>query len=271
MVISGAFTRHTTRRTELRPPVAASFRPAGTIASALQNGVFVEADVLLVHHSRDAVAWIIRLLSGSYWNHAALVVHSLSDGPESELQVIEAHWRGIRRVPLQQYLENHERSSVIAVRRVPGIILDRAARHRIARLAAEAVGRPYDFPLLLRMARLALRDMVRRYRSGRPALPALLRLSARLAGSSRGFICSGLVQWAYWAGVKSDLRERVVFVPGIDGPGSEALVREATPDHLARSANLEWAYLVHRGQVWAMESARVDPIGLSEPYLNQVA
>ncbi len=255
MASAQELTRRATRRWNAgQPQVALGLRPAGTVAAAVDAGLFQEADILLLHHFRHPVAWVIRVLSGSYWNHAALVGRSPSDAADAQLEVVEAHWRGTRRWPLREFLEAHSRS-VMAVRRVPTDVLDRPARHRIARLAAEAVGSPYDFSLLLRMARLAARDLVRRYRSGRPALPALLRLTANLAESARGFICSGLVQWSYWMGVEPEQRPRVLFVPGLEGPLPEALPRVATPDHLARSANLEWAYLITDGQAWALAPA----------------
>jgi hypothetical protein len=246
----------TTQQSEPAPTIG----PCTTLDSALDTSLFQEADVLLFHHFRDPMAWIIRLLSGSYWNHAALVARNRDDGPEAGLQVVEAHWRGVRRWPLRQFLEEHQRTSVIAVRRAPVAVLDQVTRNKIARQAAEAVGSPYDFHLLLRLARLALRDMARRYRRGRPALPALVRLAASLTGQAKGFICSGLVQWSYWMAVEPEQRQQVLFVPGLDGPAPEGLLRQVTPEHLAVSSKLEWVCLLHKGQVWTLATPQLSTV-----------
>lgn len=63
------------------------------------------------------------------------------------------------------------------------------------------------------------------------------------------------MQWAYWMGVEPEQRPRMLFVPGLEGPLPDALPRVVTPDHLARSANLDWAYFIANGQVWALAPA----------------
>lgn len=225
-------------------------RPIGNLERALHQGVFQDADILLMHRFNDPGAWVIRLLSGSYWNHAALI---RDEGGQRGLQLIEAHWTGIRRWPLAEFLERHSRKSLIAIRRAPSSVLSPSTRQRITDLAAQAVGLPYDFSLLLRLGILSISDLVRRQGGGRPSVGKLAGLATRLASQGvRAFTCSGLIQWAYYMGGDPSAGERVLFVPQAPPTLPAAILREATPEHLASAPGLEWAYVLWNDQVWAL-------------------
>ena len=103
------------------------------------------ADIILVHGEARFFRAIQRK-SGSYWNHAALVLRP--PDPEIGLHgafIIGAIEKGIEVHRLRKYSENFDQFD-IGVKRFPG--LNDAGRAQIVSYLLNALDAPYDYPRL---------------------------------------------------------------------------------------------------------------------------
>jgi hypothetical protein len=239
------------------------------IAELVDGGRLKSADILLEHSRGSLWAWLIRLGTGNYWNHALMVcsVRDVGNNNDKAL-IIDPRMGRIYTIGLREYFERFKHCD-ISVRRFETDWFQGNSptdESRFPRVVSEFALRRIDDKSIaarpLGLVRRTLRrlSIVYRFISRKRKFPRLKKTAHRTKPLNLNtYSCSGVVQWSYYRGVarvltkeglaKSRLQE-VIFSPRLAVGVSDADLLSITPADLARCAGLSWKYVVRKGVVW---------------------
>lgn len=243
----------------------AAFLSRDAMRSLVEEGRLKRVDILLTHSRGSLIGRLIRFGTKSYWNHAALV-YVLRDADKGYQQtfIIESGGEGIDIHNISRFL-GPGRKTDVAVLRLEAPWFQEDLQRYIRGLALQEIDAKYDYGMIVHIGRWLLRGVIqglvygflrfkpeglRRVR--RPGLARALRVDS--------YICSGFVQWAYYEGVRSYLKDegksavaslgQVSFNPELESEADEETLLSTTPADLAQTPQLTWKYLVKGGVVW---------------------
>jgi hypothetical protein len=178
-------------------------------------------DVILVHQKHDLVSWLIRAFTHSYWNHVALVY--LIQGEYKAAYIIESTGGGVQIHNFEKYLD---KKYDIAVKRLEAEWFNEDLQKRVRGLALEKIDAAYDYHGLFD---IAYHIITRTKRVGHLIWPSV-----------KSFICSGIVQAAYYEAIPYKK-----FVTFTDGD-----LLECEPCEIAQTPKLKWKYKIINGVVY---------------------
>jgi hypothetical protein len=214
----------------------------GGVGSKKQNGNLTEleklngplpnlkiADIILVRHKKGFMRRMLRRVTGSYWDHAALIIFpfDLSKGYSNNIFIESIQYginssfkRGVEIHRLERYLNNPQKYDM-GIKRISW--LDEKIQKRVRSYMLMNIDTPY-YPLATSKYLLALccktykKNLMRRQR----------------------YSCSGLVQKAFYEAVDWKDRAKIVF----KGPGYTPIeIQETTsPADIANSDSCEWIW-----------------------------
>ena len=269
---------------------------------------------------REIFSQLIRFATNSHWSHSALL-YLLSDPPQGfdNTFLVEAMTTGIRVASLRNEIEPPEQFNV-GIRRLPldwyvetpqeqaaHVTHDPEDTHGIAFLrhvrgmAVDQINGLYSHNVVNELTALYIERIAKRYDLPLVGIVAddFARLFERWDESPEStqtvmhFICSGLVQYSYFAALRrriinamdvardvamSNLSnlQRIIFRPDSDGIISNYIqqvqtgklqlsadvpvhvmnfLRTTTPADFNNSLNLIWHYIIVKGVVWQIEDA----------------
>ena len=240
----------------------------GTPMQALVEGDRLErVDVMLSRSKGSLLGWLIRLGTGSYWNHAFLiyVIRSAEQGYNTTF-IIESGGSGIDIHNIAHYFERPKKYDV-GVKRLEAdwFQSDKLQYGRKIRgFALQEIDDKYDHKLILSIARRILRQIIlavlypwqrlkKNPEQRRVHVPRVIGMDIN------AYICSGFVQWAYYQGIGRLFKEKnldqsqlqdIIFNPRLTGQVTEAKLLSTTPADLANSRKLSWKYVIKNGVVW---------------------
>lgn len=228
------------------------------------------ADILLEHSRGSLWGWLIRLGTGSYWNHTLMVcaVRHPGQGHDTTL-VVDPRMGGIHIRSIAHYLERLKSCDVAVKRQEIDWFQDESeAEPRYGKMVSDFASRKIDDKSVSMFALGSVRRVLRRltlvYRFIRqrrkPIKPRKIR-STR-AGKPLNvnvYSCSGFVQWSYYRGVARVVDrggldkfrlQQVIFNPRLVGEVNDHDLLSTTPADLANSNKLSWKYVIKNGVVW---------------------
>lgn len=191
------------------------------------------ADVVLIRHKKGLLRWLIRQVTGSYWDHCALIVFAKNPGKGYSSNIIaealqhgtfEVFRRGIEIHKLEKYLLEPDLYDV-GIKRFSWLHEDLHNRVRafmLMNVDAPSYRLPmadFFFALILKSVR---RHLLRRQR----------------------FSCSGLVQKAFYEATDWGDRHRVSFRE-LSGDSPIEIEELVTPGDIAKSDLCEWVWNKH--------------------------
>lgn len=190
------------------------------------------ADIILARTKKFLIAKIIQKITGSYWDHVALVFMV----PNKKLSfynylVIEANRKGLEVHRIQEYTENF-RNYDIGVKRIMG--LDDDTKKKVLSFMLNQVDKPYDMPRILGF-------LLRSFDVN------VLKDFSRLFVDKQDFICSTFIQEAFLKALPAEQQDKATFVnlnnnkykKNID---KNDLLNYVSPADVAKSANAKWLY-----------------------------
>lgn len=250
------------------------------VADFLAGPYLRPSDVVLTRKRQSLRSWAIRMATRGSFSHAALVflVPRLEKGFDSSF-VIEAARTGVGLTNLADYL--NDRRTVVGIKRLDKPWFTEELQCLVRGRLLNAIKAPYCYSSLLTIGR----DIFNELRYGARSLvfgpyKAITKARRLKLAPPNQYICSGLVQQGFLMAI-ADLAfndriapERlndVVFRNDLAGllprdwsqftakeqreiiydyaSGFADLLQSVTPNDLARSKALDWAYVVRDGEV----------------------
>lgn len=175
--------------------------PTAAVTTDDVAAMLSRADIILTRGG-GLTSYVIRWFTKSYWNHAAIVfvVSDAASGSQQGYQrtfILEAESRGIDAHPIDKYLYNEKQE--MAILRFPDSVLppQRGADflRRVRGFAFEEIDALYGYGTILRIGERILGPV------GwvlRPLIRALKVATGNRKKAINDFICSGVVQYAYY-------------------------------------------------------------------------
>jgi hypothetical protein len=190
------------------------------------------ADIILVRTKGTLVTRIIRKITGSYWDHVALVF--MVPNPKLSFYnylVIEANRKGLEVHRIQEYTENFRHYDV-GVKRMPG--LTHETQKKVLSFMLNQVDRPYDAPRILGFLLRSL-DV------------NILKNFSHLFVDKQDFICSTFIQEAFLKALPEDQRSKAMFINFKKSKNKKLsdkddLLNYVSPADVAQSDNSKWLY-----------------------------
>lgn len=236
----------------------------------VRGGKLMRADILLTHSKRSLLGWLIRLGTGSYWDHALMiyVIRATQLGYETTF-IIESAGSGVDIHNIAHYFERPKNYDIGIKRLEAPWFADNSDtgglryRRQVRGFALQEIDDKYDYWRIMGIARRVLRKMVlaflfpwQRFKAPEERKVKVQRI---LGFDVNAYICSGFVQWSYYKAVshivaedgldESRIRE-VIFNPRITGEVTESELLSTTPADIAKSDKLSWKYIIKDGGVW---------------------
>jgi hypothetical protein len=230
----------------------------------------MRADILLTRSKGSLLGWLIRLGTGSYWNHALMIytIRATQLGYETTF-IIESGGAGIDIHNIAHYFERPKKYDIGIKRLETEWFKDDSDtgglryRRKIRGFALQEIDDKYDYRLILGIARRIVRQLIlaflfpwQRFKAPEERNVQVQRV---LGFDVNAYICSGFVQWSYYQAVSrivdedgldaSRIRE-VVFNPRINGEVTENQLLSTTPADIASSDKLSLKYIIKDGVVW---------------------
>jgi hypothetical protein len=257
------------------------------VADFLAGPYLRPSDVVLTRKRQSIRSWLIRLATRGSFSHAALVflVPRLERGFDSSF-VIEAASRGVGLTNLGDYL--NDRRTIVGIKRLDKPWFTEELQCLVRGRLLNAIKAPYCYSTLFHVVRDLWNELRYGMRScvfgSYKAITKARRL--RLTPPNQ-YICSGLVQQGFLQAIADlafddriapeKLRD-VVFRDDLAkllpqdwsqftqkeqreiiydyASGFADLLQSVTPNDLARSKSLDWAYVVRDGEVHKITSDR---------------
>lgn len=218
--------------------------------------LLVRSDVIL-SRSPTFSSWMIRLGTGGFFSHAALVflVPKPDDGFENTF-VLESISSGVGIANLRDYIDRKRGHSDIVIRRLEAPWFDDRLRSQVRGLMLDHVKAKYDYGKVIRLALSFLFGLRLGYsrvskgksRSMADAVQRTHRGRARWVPPQ--FICSGFVQYGFAEALRRaglPLAD-VLFKEGLNS-GDRAGILAVTPEDIATSDKLTWLFAIKAGRV----------------------
>jgi hypothetical protein len=181
-----------------------------------------QADIVLVHTKHGLLRYLIRKVTNSYWDHAALILFTKNiERGRFYDQIIEAvEPKGIEVHKLEKYLKNPNKYD-IGIKRIPN--LDKKIKKRVIAFMLMNVDAPY---YRLSRSRFFIAAFSKKF-------------SEWFLGRQR-YSCTGLVQKSFYEAVEWGRKEKFIFKTGFLSPIE--LQEITTPADIANSKNTFWIY-----------------------------
>jgi hypothetical protein len=242
-------------------------------------GYLEPGDVLVMTRLGSLFSTIARVFDKSRFAHVAMVFQTphYGDGIDKTF-LIEATMRGVDLEALSgivsprpgRRLNPSPPEFVVGVRRLEtpwaSLTLRRMAASRMLHFIDAD---DYNYRLLLALASQKTRKLYlnlrRVFRGKAPSVGEFLRAGHTFLPAE--FICSGFVQYAYVDMVRvaverslidrsmaEDALNAVLFCDGVDAQSPMEELMACTPFDLANTDKLSWRYLIHRGEVFRVNS-----------------
>lgn len=222
----------------------------------------LRSDVIL-SRSPTLSSWLIRLGTGGFFSHAALVF--LVPKPEEGFTntfLLESVSAGVGLANLREYVDRKCGHSDLVIRRLNAPWFSDPLRSQVRGLMLDHVKAGYDYGIVLRMAlsvlfglRLGLSRVAKgRGRSMADAVEKTHRRRRRRWVPPQ-FICSGFVQYGFAEALRRNKLHvaDVLFRPGISQTDSSAMMA-VTPEDIATCDRLDWLYAITGGKVYEVAS-----------------
>lgn len=223
--------------------------------------LLMRSDVIL-SRSPTFSSWLIRLATGGYFSHAALVflVPKPDDGFENTF-VLESISSGVGLANLRDYIDRKRGHSDIVIRRLEAPWFDDFLRSQVRGLMLDHVKAKYDYGRVFRMALsflFGLRLGYSRMSKGKSrSMPeAVMRTHrGRAKWVPPQFICSGFVQYGFAEALRRNglPMSHAIFKDDLSGTARSELLA-VTPEDIATTAKLTWLYAIRRGMVHRVAS-----------------
>ena len=192
---------------------------------------------------------LIRIASGSFFSHAA-IVFLLPQRHEHFMHtfVLESLFRGVGIANFETYVSGRNPVEEVGILRLEGKGFTQDFFKRANGILLDEVNKPYDFHRLWRIAlstvfglQLAVQKMRRRPNIYRRWFP-------------RQFICSGFIQYGLFQAAELSGIDpaRVVLKNGLSAPSTDEMLG-IIPEDVAASDKLKWKYVIRRGWVYEVE------------------
>lgn len=188
------------------------------------------SDIVFVRHKRGVFRAILRRITGSYWDHTALVLYPKNETKDRHFTVLVESIRpgiaalvgsrGVALHRLDKYLWDTRRYDV-GVKRVPG--LTKTERDRVRLFMLMNVDAPYWPWQYLQVTAAFFSKRIRRY-----------------VLSKQRFSCSSLIQKAFYDAMDWRKKPHVVFRKVVWSPIE--LMELTTPADIAHSDHAAWIY-----------------------------
>lgn len=193
------------------------------------------ADIIMVRTKRTWIASMIRRITGSYWDHVALVFAV----PNPKLSfynylIIEANRTGLEVHRIQDYTKDFKHYD-IGVKRVMG--MDEQTRERVLAFMMNQVDQPYDISRILGF-------FIRSFDIN------VLTNFSKLFVDKNDFICSAFIQRAFYDSFPEATKSQVLFAEGLSkrkkkNVDFESLLNYVSPADIAKSDKCKWLYNQH--------------------------
>ncbi len=211
---------------------------------------FLNRGDILLSRSPLMASRLIRIFSGSFFSHAA-VVFLLPQRIEhfTNTFVIESLFKGVGIANLETYLNGRKPVEEVGILRMQGKGFNQDYFKRANGVLLNEVNKPYDFPRLWRIAfstlfglQQAVRRITRKPNVYRRWMP-------------RQFICSGFIQFGLFQAAELSKIDpaRVILKRGLKDPSPDEMMG-ITPEDLATSDRLTWKYVIRRGWVYETDN-----------------
>lgn len=190
-------------------------------------------DIILFHTKKIWHSKRIRQLTGSYWNHVALVFDTIRiNGNEKEIIIVEAGVTGIEIHRLSKYIKSGIEE--IGFKRIPD--LTEQEKIRFIGFFLDAIDTPYNYR---RMFPYLLRPFIKRY-FGDKAQKTFQRWSVDFDS----YICSSFTQRCFYLASEPEKRKKRLFINQKNLNLYECM-EEVTPGAIGKSKSAIWLYNPH--------------------------
>lgn len=243
-------------------------------------GYLEPGDIVLMTRLGSLFSTVARVFDKSRFAHCAMVFQTphYGDGIDKTF-LIETSMKGVDLEALSEIVTPRARNRplgtppefVVAIKRLEtdwaSLTLRRMAASRMLHFIDAD---DYNFRLLLSLASRRTRklylDLRRVFRGQAPSVGEFLRAGHKYLPAE--FICSGFVQYAYVDMVRTAIERNLIDKSYAERALREVLFRHdmddnspmeelmtCTPADLANSERLSWRYLIHRGEVFRVNSS----------------
>lgn len=246
------------------------------MAELVEGDKLKRADILLTRSKGSLLGWLIRLGTGSYWNHALMIytIRALHLGYDTTF-IIESGGGGIDIHNIAHYFKRPKKYDVGIKRLETEWFKDDSDtgglryRRKVRGFALQEIDDKYDYKLILGIARRILRQIILAFLFPWQRLKTPeernVQVQRFLGFNVNAYICSGFVQWSYYQAVSrivdedgldaSRVRE-VIFNPRLTSEATESKLLSTTPADIANSNTLSWKYVIKHGVVWEVSSEK---------------
>lgn len=220
---------------DLESPRVTVAMPAKSLYASQEEAVrHLKPGDMVFFHEKTPRSKLIQRVTGSYWNHVALVfdVPDISAN-EHDVLIVEALWH-VEIHRLTTYLHRPDQCE-LGFKRLS--CLTDTERERFRGFFLDAVDRPYD---TLRLVAYFFKSwLIRLY-----GINATADMSRRYTDTNN-FICTSFAQRAYYLAVAPEKRGSVLFRGHEKGLDFLQLMEQISPSDMARSKNSEWLFNPH--------------------------
>jgi Permuted papain-like amidase enzyme, YaeF/YiiX, C92 family len=229
----------------------------------LANGhTYLRRGDILLSRSATVFSWLIRLATNSPFSHCALVF--LLPQPEKQLYntfLLESIKSGVGVANLRSYISNKSERNQIAIKRLNQPWADDEFQKQVGGIMLDYVHAGYDFNRALKIGWTFLFGVTLGWFKlfGKPndTMSNAVKRTKRLSRNwiPPEFICGGFVQYGF---LQAQMRHNgnpqdVIFRDGLNEYDRDELLA-ITPEDIAQSNKLEWAYVISRGWVHEVKS-----------------
>lgn len=178
-------------------------------------------DIVLLHNKKNLKRKLLREITKSYWDHAAMVLYDKEpDMGYQDNLIIESHYGGVMVHKIGKYMDDAKRYDV-GIKRVPW--LNDELKERLRALMLLNVDAPYYPYSFWKLVFSKISEPLSRYLLGR-----------------QRYSCSGFVQKCFYEAMDWKERYRVVFTKEYISPLQ--FQDTLSPGDIARSNKSKWIY-----------------------------
>ncbi len=215
-------------------------------------------DILLVHRKRKLVSRIIRALTGSYWNHVAIMYGSECCDGCPHKWVIEALASGVEIRRIEEYFNSANLEVAdIGIKRLEADWFSKGHKEHFGYLLLQEVGKRYDYKLLFKLFVYAIISRPLRFLRLSLLSPfsSFFKFLSRTTPEPVAHICSGLAQWAYCQMARQE-KGAAAALCGVweEKDKEKAILKSVTPGDIANTDGFSWKYLIKGGRLWEVKS-----------------